>query len=295
MLGAVVAASVHVKGHPLPREARATDYFSEWRERLGANHNPVSSAYMMEFTGTFYLSLTVALSVAGFDNASASEVAPFAIGSSLMIAVYFGGHVSGGHYNPAVTLGCALIGKLPLHRAPGYMALQVGMPYPTHQPIPASVHACMLGTPPYMLGTPHACLVLPIHAWYSPCTDPCICCVAWRCKLAGAFAAGGVAANLLDGVPHEISCGFPTADPGVPTFRLVLCEAVFSFFLVTVVMFTATTKRNEGNDYYGFAIGMTVFVGAIAIGGVSGAALNPAVGTGLPIVCGKGEFVWVSK
>ena len=42
------------------------------------------------------------------------------------------------------------------------------------------------------------------------------------------------------------------------------------------------------------AIGMTVFVGAIAIGGVSGAALNPAVGTALPIVCGKGKFVWVS-
>ena len=39
--------------------------------------------------------------------------APLAIGSALMVMVYAGGHVSGGHYNPAVTLAVWLRGRRP--------------------------------------------------------------------------------------------------------------------------------------------------------------------------------------
>ena len=41
----------------------------------------------------------------------AAALAPLAIGSALMVMVYAGGHFSGGHYNPAVTLGVTLRGK----------------------------------------------------------------------------------------------------------------------------------------------------------------------------------------
>ena len=58
-------------------------------------------AYLTEFIGTFFLVLAVGLS----GN-------PIAIGSSLMIMVYMGGHISGGHYNPAVSLAVTLRGKL---------------------------------------------------------------------------------------------------------------------------------------------------------------------------------------
>lgn len=58
-------------------------------------------------------------------------------------------------------------------------------------------------------------------------------------------------------------------------------ETLFTFLLVTVVLSTATSKAVMGNDFFGFAIGMSVFVGASACGNVSGAALNPAVGLGL--------------
>ena len=63
--------------------------------------------YITEFIGTFFLVLTVGLPVLG-----ESPLAPLAIGSSLMVMVYMGGHVSGGHYNPAVSLAVLLRGKM---------------------------------------------------------------------------------------------------------------------------------------------------------------------------------------
>jgi aquaporin Z len=52
----------------------------------------------VEFIGTFFLVLTV-----GFAVKDAGSLAPLAIGSTLMVMVFAGGHVSGGHYNPAVS------------------------------------------------------------------------------------------------------------------------------------------------------------------------------------------------
>ena len=63
--------------------------------------------YLTEFIGTFFLVLTIGLTVLG-----ESPMAPLAIGASLMIMVYMGGHVSGGHYNPAVSLAVLLRGKM---------------------------------------------------------------------------------------------------------------------------------------------------------------------------------------
>jgi aquaporin Z len=63
--------------------------------------------YLTEFIGTFFLVLTVGLTVL-----NGTPLAPLAIGSSLMIMVYMGGHVSGGHYNPAVSLAVLLRGKM---------------------------------------------------------------------------------------------------------------------------------------------------------------------------------------
>src|SRR3954469_18792249 len=63
--------------------------------------------YLTEFLGTFFLVLTVGLTVL-----NGTPLAPLAIGSSLMVMVYMGGHVSGGHYNPAVSLAVLLRGKM---------------------------------------------------------------------------------------------------------------------------------------------------------------------------------------
>src|SRR5262245_13716309 len=77
---------------------------------------------VVEFIGTFFLVFTVGQTVKGPDSAA---LAPLAIGSVLMVMVYAGGHFSGGHYNPAVTLGVTLRGKMTWAEALPYMAAQV--------------------------------------------------------------------------------------------------------------------------------------------------------------------------
>lgn len=64
--------------------------------------------YLVEFIGTFFLVFTVgAVSITG----APGVIPPLAIGSALMVMVYAGGHISGGHYNPAVSLAVFLRGK----------------------------------------------------------------------------------------------------------------------------------------------------------------------------------------
>lgn len=65
--------------------------------------------YVYEFIGTFFLVLTVGLTV--IDPKGVGALAPLAIGSILAVMVYAGAHISGGHYNPAVTLSLFLRGK----------------------------------------------------------------------------------------------------------------------------------------------------------------------------------------
>jgi aquaporin Z len=68
----------------------------------------------VELIGTYFLVLTVGQVVVGSTpDSAASALAPVAIGSALMVMIYAGGHISGGHYNPAVTLAVWLRGKCP--------------------------------------------------------------------------------------------------------------------------------------------------------------------------------------
>ena len=64
---------------------------------------------LVEFIGTFFLVLTVGLTACG---AHATPMAPIAIGIVLAVMIYAGGHVSGAHYNPAVSLAAAIRGAL---------------------------------------------------------------------------------------------------------------------------------------------------------------------------------------
>lgn len=73
-----------------------------------------------ECIGTFFLVLTIGLTVT-----AGSQFAPLAIGASLMIMVYMGGHVSGGHYNPAVSLAAMMRGALPSRDFVPYVVSQV--------------------------------------------------------------------------------------------------------------------------------------------------------------------------
>jgi aquaporin Z len=172
-------------------------------------------AYLTEAIGTFFLVLTVCLTVV-----QGVALAPLAIGSSLMIMVYMGGHISGGHYNPAVTLAAVMRGALPSNQMAGY----------------------------------------------------------WASQLLGAVAAAYVAC-LVTG--QEFA---PAPGTGVTSLSALVVEFLFTFALCLVVLNVATSKRTEGNSYYGLAIGFTIVVAAFAGGGISGGAFNPAVGTGPTII-----------
>ncbi len=78
--------------------------------------------YLVEFIGTFFLVFTVGMTVI---NPDLGTIAPLAIGSALMIMVYAGGHVSGGHYNPAVTIAVWLRGRCPTSDVPAYIGAQI--------------------------------------------------------------------------------------------------------------------------------------------------------------------------
>ncbi|MCI4674150.1 aquaporin [Candidatus Mycolicibacterium alkanivorans] len=65
--------------------------------------------YVVDLIGTFFLVLTVGTTVS-----AGLAVAPLAIGAVLMAMIFAGGHVSGGHFNPAVSLGVFLRGSWPL-------------------------------------------------------------------------------------------------------------------------------------------------------------------------------------
>jgi len=72
--------------------------------------------------GTFFLVFTIGCTVVGN---GAGALAPVAIGSVLMVMVFAGGHVSGAHYNPAITLGVWLRGKCAAKDVAPYMIFQV--------------------------------------------------------------------------------------------------------------------------------------------------------------------------
>src|SRR5215510_5291597 len=78
--------------------------------------------YLTEFIGTFFLVLTIGMTVI---DPGIGAFAPLAIGTALIVMVYAGGHVSGAHYNPAVTLAVWLRGKCHRSQIVGYIAAQI--------------------------------------------------------------------------------------------------------------------------------------------------------------------------
>ena len=154
---------------------------------------------IVEFIGTLFLCLVVVLS----GNALAAGV-------TLMIMIYAGGHISGGHFNPAVTTSVFLRGKISKAEAIQYLIAQGS----------AAIAAVILA-------------------------------LIWK-------DSSPVMGNFTFKLFSRALCG----------------EILGTFALTYVVLNMATTKALEGNQFYGAAIGLTVFAMASTF---TGAAFNPAV------------------
>jgi aquaporin Z len=172
--------------------------------------------YVVEFIGTFVLVLTVGCTVLG-----KATLAPLAIGASLMVMVYAGGHISGGHFNPAVSLAAFLRGRLSSSDL---------IPY-------------------------------------------------WVAQLLAGLLAALIAKFIIN--PAAVA---PLSLTGHGIGAALVAEFLFTFGLAYVVLNVATSKDHPDNSFYGLAIGFTVFVGATAVGPISGAAFNPAVAFGATVM-----------
>ena len=78
---------------------------------------------VVEFVGMFLFVFTVGMATEP-SNHSGAVLAPIAIGSILMVLVFAGGHVSGGHYNPAVSTAVFLRGKMKAVEYGAYVVTQ---------------------------------------------------------------------------------------------------------------------------------------------------------------------------
>ena len=77
--------------------------------------------YIVEFIGTLFLVLTIGMVILG----GKGDFASLGIAAVLMVMIYAGGHISGAHYNPAVTLAVLIRGRIGFGEAIGYVIVQV--------------------------------------------------------------------------------------------------------------------------------------------------------------------------
>ena len=86
-----------------------------------------ASKYLAELLGTFFLVFVGSMTIvaAGLTNTPILVVVPLGFGFGLLAAIFAVGDISGGHFNPAVTLGAVMDRRLPLIDAVGYVVAQV--------------------------------------------------------------------------------------------------------------------------------------------------------------------------
>ncbi len=82
---------------------------------------PLDRKLAVEFVGMFMFVFTVGMAT---NKTGAGALAPLAIGSVLMVMVFSGGHISGGHFNPAVSTAVFLRGRMSAAEYRAYMLTQ---------------------------------------------------------------------------------------------------------------------------------------------------------------------------
>jgi aquaporin Z len=87
----------------------------------GVKYAEAGRKYLVEGIGTFFLVFAVAMS-----GLTGSVYTPLAAGATLMVMVYAGGHISGGHFNPAVTMAVLWRRRIKIGDAVGYWIAQLG-------------------------------------------------------------------------------------------------------------------------------------------------------------------------
>jgi MIP family channel proteins len=194
-------------------------------------HDSSARPLVAEAIGTLALCFVgiLAITVGKLTDQPAGVVslASIALAHGLTIAVMVSalGATSGGHFNPAVTFGFVVTGRM--------------------SPVRGAMY--------------------------------------WGAQLLGAFVAGAMLVSVFG--TKTVSDGTPALFEGVPMGAGILLEAVATFFLVLVIFGTAVDERAP-KSVFPFAIGFTVALDIMAIGPLTGAAMNPARAFGPALASG---------
>jgi aquaporin Z len=112
-------------------------------------------------------------------------------------------------------------------------------------------------------------------------------------QLAGAgVAAIAILLTFPESMTDPVNLAVPAVGPGFSSGNALIAEIITTFFLVFVIFGIAVDKRSP-KPVYGLVIGLTITMGILATGAVSGAALNPARWFGPALIGGHFDNLWI--
>jgi len=110
----------------------------------------------------------------------------------------------------------------------------------------------------------------------------------WISQLIGALLASAVVSAVAPAQTSRMTLS------GHAVMAAFVAELLVTFALCYVVLNVATSKDHPDNSFYRLAIGFTVAAGAVAVGGISGGAFNPAVAVaGVAMGMFSGSMIWL--
>jgi aquaporin TIP len=193
-------------------------------------------SYWAEFLGTFALCFVGQGAIVVQHILGHGDLLTIAIAHGVVLATMISalGSVSGGHFNPAVTLGFVVTGRQSMTSAITY----------------------------------------------------------WISQLLGAVVASVLLRAAVPGEAGDaVHYGVPVIAAGIGVSQAFILEFVLTFFLVTAVWGTVVDER--GPRIGGFGIGLTLMVGILVAGPLTGGAMNPARAFGAALVSGNWNAHWL--
>jgi aquaporin TIP len=186
-----------------------------------------------ELVGTFAL-IFVGMGSIAFIQSNLLVGVALAHGLTIAIMASAVGHISGGHFNPAVTFGFLVTRRI----------------------------------------------------------VPALAAVYWLAQLAGAVL-GALAVRALFPGEANLDAGVPVVNATINVGQGLAIEALLTFFLVWVIFATAVDSGGAFKAIAGLAIGLTITIGILATGPLTGAAMNPARALGPEIVFNIWDSFWI--